>query len=267
MSSSVTVPARPRGKWLSFSIRALLVFQFLLALPLVCLTLRLRDCQRQAQLALDWRKSEIASALLTPSKPDWFWKPLGEWTGYRAHDITSVNYGIEHETPLSLEAAEVLASLPCLRSVGIYFGTSDETAIAKLLESASLEVVALSGPRGKFVDRHFHAIGTCRIVKHLTISVDGISAEALGSLAQKFPNLESLTLEAMPYDFASLRPWIAANKLKMLRLSVGLNDSQIEELARFESLEELRVPAASKEGTDRLRAMPNMKSLSVGVIK
>jgi hypothetical protein len=235
-STAITSNKPQRSRWRRYSLRALLLFQVVIAVFIGYVVWRVRLIERQHAAAMEIAEhNPRGSSYKSRSvRPAWFWEPVCNFCGSsHATDVVEI---MSQRHPLKESEVE---RLPYLEELAINRGIENDAVMKKLADSKYLKNLFVSNNRkSPPADDSIAHLRNNRSIENLTLHGAQITDKSITVLAE-IPNVISLNIDQTSATSDSLEPWIKNNKLQHLRLPYKLELNVIRRLSQLTTLEVL----------------------------
>jgi hypothetical protein len=257
--ASVATPARPRHRWLRYSLRALLATVLVAALPLWWLRTALDELGAEHEVSETLRSHGVRVGT-EPAEPWWFWRRLPKSVApFRVHAVT-------------IHSNEVAGPLTA----------ADMAAIGRLTRLVQLEIEDSSiADEDLAACRNLVKLKYLKIVNCRNVSDNGLrhfsKATALGALDLRFTNVGDRGMEVVGgfanLDHLDLRytrvtdggvPYLLSlNRLWVLYLPRGVTARGLQVIAALTRLSTLGVWLRCADGLAAVEAICQLPGLKV----
>jgi hypothetical protein len=260
-AADVPLASPPRKRWLTYSLRSLILLQLVILLLVGSLVPRLHRFRQQDSILNSNAAGEgKVFCTVKPTDSAWFWQPLASCCGTQAREMTSIRYCSFKLPPITLKEARILASLPYLKKIDLNCDVENEYVINQLCQSRSLESLSVHGYffDGSRLGWSNIAVkpGQSKLV-FLHSSVSMIKEAEIVHLASQFPELEYLSFSNSSITMNGIRPFIKHNRLKFLDVHCWVRPEEYEELLPFTSLKSIRLYEYPTENEGRSANQPD----------
>jgi hypothetical protein len=253
--SPSATPAKPRAsRWRRYSLRALLLFQVVIAGFVGYVVWRVRVIERQHAAWHEINVPNIFNQKESPVQPEWFWGPVCRFCGCPTTDIVAIN--VQHH-PLKVSEIE---RLPYLEKIDSHPGVESNAVMAILARSSRLKDLSFTNNLYKpITDEGLMQLRSNRSIERLYVHGKEFTDQAILALSE-IPSVTSLNLEYTSATNLSLTAWTdKQHPLRHLHLPYRLSRQDVENLSKLTALEVLEVRDIDLDAADFLGKIPKLR--------
>jgi hypothetical protein len=262
--SSPMTPVKPRAsRWRRYSLRALLLFQVVIAVFVGVVLLRVRTIQNQHEAAREiYEQKQFSEPFKTrPVWPAWFWEPVCHFCGATpATDIVEINSNYH-----LLKESEV-SRLPYLETLSVTQGIEKSNVMAILAGSKDLKKLHFASNWEKNLnDDALIQLSKNQSLESLFIGGQYVTDIGIAALAE-IPTLTSLHTWDTTITFKSLEPWVEKNRVQRLTIPFSPTSEEMRRLSHLSSLEFLHIKDIDEDTAAELKNFPKLNHVYIDVI-